>query len=64
MNLGAGVVPKTRPLGTGAESDLGERVLGKVEKNSFIALAGKGGCCGLLPSKTVCPNPGEFGKEF
>ena len=55
-------MPKTRPLCTGAESNL--RVLGEVEKDSFIALLGKGRRSGLLPSKTVCPNPGGFVEEF
>ena len=39
-----------------------ETVLGEVEKNSFIALPGKGGHSRLMPLKTVCPNPGEFGE--
>ena len=30
------------PLYTGAKLNLGDRVLGEVEKNSFIALPGKG----------------------
>ena len=47
-----------------AKSNLGDRVLGEVEKNNFIALPGKGGCSGLVPLKTVCPNPGGFGEEF
>ena len=34
------MMSKTWPLCTGAESDLGERVLGEVEKNSFVALPG------------------------
>ena len=55
---------KTWPLCTGAESNPRDRVLGEVEKNSFIALPGKRGCSGLMPSKTVCPNPGGFGEEF
>ena len=42
--------------------------MGEVEKNSFIALPGKGGHKGLMPSKTVCPNPGcgggALGEEF
>ena len=50
-------MPKTWPLCTSAESNLTDRVLGEVEKNSFIALPGKGGHSGLMPSKTVCPNP-------
>ena len=33
-------MPKTQPLCTGAESNLGDRVLGEVEKNSFIVLPG------------------------
>ena len=37
------VMPKSRPLCTGAESNLRDRLLGEVEKNSFIALPGKGG---------------------
>ena len=51
-------------LGTGAELNLRDRVLGEVEKNSFIALTGKGGHSRLLPLKTVCPKPGGFGEEF
>ena len=39
-------------------------VSGEVEKNSFIALPGKGGHSGFNPSKTVCPNLGGFGEEF
>ena len=39
-------------------------VLGEIEKNSLIALLGKGGHSGLLPLKTACPNPGEFGEGF
>ena len=35
------------------ELNLRDRVLGEVEKNSFIALPGKGGHRGLLPWKTV-----------
>ena len=38
--------------------------MGEVEKISFIALPGKGGHIGLMPLKTVCPNPGGFGEEF
>ena len=55
---------KARPLCTGAESKLGDKVLDEVEKNIFIALPGKGGPSGILPSKTVCPNTEGFGKEF
>ena len=38
--------------------------MGEVEKNSFIALSGKGERSELGPSKTVCPNLGGFGEEF
>ena len=56
--------PKSQPLYTGAEKNLGHRVLGEVEKNSFIALPGRGGHSWLLPLKTTCPNPGRFDEEF
>ena len=55
---------KARPLCTGAKSNLRDRVLSEVEKNSFIALPGKWGHSGLLPQKTMCPNLGGFDKEF
>ena len=42
-------------LYTGAKSNLRDRVLGEVEKNSFTALPGKGGHSGLMPSKPVSP---------
>ena len=55
---------KTEPLCTDAESNLTDRILGEIEKNSFIALPGKGGYSGLILLITVCPNLGEFGEEF
>ena len=51
-------------LCTSAELNLGDRVLGKVEKSDFIALLGKRGHNGLMPLKTVCLNLGGFGEEF
>ena len=48
------VMPKTQPLCTSAKSNLRDEVLGEVEKNSFIALPGKGGHSGLMPSE-LCP---------
>ena len=57
-------MPKARPLCTSAKSSHRDRVLGEVEKNSFIALPGKGGHSELLPWKTVCHNPGGFDEEF
>ena len=56
-------MPKTQPLCTGAKLNLGDRVLGEVEKKSFIALPGKGGHSGLMPLKNVS-QPEGFGEEF
>ena len=42
---------ETRPLCVRAKLNLGDRVCGEVEKNSFIALPGKGGHSRLMPSK-------------
>ena len=46
-------MPKSRPLGTSAELNLGDRVLGEVEKNSSIALPGKRGYRGKCPPNLV-----------
>ena len=43
------LMPKTEPLCTSTKLNLKDRVLGKVEKNSFIALPGKGDHSRLLP---------------
>ena len=48
----------------GAKSNLRDRVWGKVEKNSSTALPGKGGPHRLLPSQTMCRNPGGFDEGF
>ena len=48
-------MPKTWPLCTGGKSNLGDRVLGKVENKSFIAWPGKWGHSRLMNSKTVSP---------
>ena len=53
---------KTWTLCTGAELNLGNRVLGEIEKNSFTSLPGKGGDSGLMLSK-LCPNLERFGEE-
>ena len=45
------LVSKTQRLCTSAESNFGNKVLGEVEKNSFIAFPGKGGHSGLVPLK-------------
>ena len=55
---------KAQPLWTSAKWNLRDRVLGEVKNNNFIVLPGKGGHGGLLPSKTVCPNPKEIDEEF
>ena len=56
---------KAQPLCTPVPNRISEvRVLGEIEKNSFIALPGKGGHSGLLPSKTVCPNQGSLVRSF
>ena len=54
---------KAWSLCTGAESNLGDRVLGEVEKYSFIASPGKGGQSGLMPSKLRVPTLGRWGGE-
>ena len=51
-------------LYTRAKSNLGDRVLGEVENESFITLPGKGGYSGLLPRKTMCPHLGEIVRSF
>ena len=51
-------------LYTSAQLNLRDRVLAEVEKDSFIALPGKGGHSGLLPRKTMCLNLGGFDEEF
>ena len=40
---------------TGAESSLRDKVLGEVEKGSFIALPGRGGHSGVIHSKSHGP---------
>ena len=37
---------------------------GEAEKNSFVALRGKGGYSGTVPLKTVCPNLERIGEKF
>ena len=58
------LMSKTRPLCTSAKSNLTERGLEEVEKNSFTALAAKEGHRKLVPSKTVRPNAVGSGEEF
>ena len=49
---------------TSAELNLGDRVSGEAEKNSFISLSVKEGHNGFLRQTTVGPNLGGTGKEF
>ena len=51
-------------LCAGTQSNLGGRVLGEEEKHSFIALPGKGGHSGLIPSKPCVPPLGEDSEKF
>ena len=51
---------KTRPLCTGAELNLGDRVLDEVEIAIALLLCwAKGARVGSCPPKTVCPTWGE-----
>ena len=46
------LIPKVRPLYTPVQkSNLGDRVLGEVEKDSFVTLPGKGGHIGFCLRK-------------
>ena len=58
------IMPKTQPLHTGAKLNLGDRVLGEAEKNSFNVLPGKGGHGGVVPLKTMCLQPQEDVMRF
>ena len=49
------LMPKTRPLGTRAYSNLGERGLGEIEEDSFIALQAKGDTADSCPIKLCVP---------
>ena len=48
-------VAEILPLYTSAGLILGDRIFGEVEINSFIALPGKGGHSGLMPSGLCVP---------
>ena len=50
---------ETQLLSTSAKSNLGDRVLSEVAKNTFIALPGKGGHSRIRPSKLCVPTEGE-----
>ena len=54
---------KAQPLCTDAKLDLGDRVLGEVEKNTFIVWSGTEGHSSTNGSK-LYPNPEGFGGEL
>ena len=58
------VAASSASLYSGAKWNLRDRVLGEVEKDSFIALPDKERHSGLLPSKAMCPNLGVFDEGF
>ena len=58
------MMPKAWPLCTSAESNLGDRVLGEMEKNNFIALPGKGGQRGSRLKKLCVPTWEDLMKGF
>ena len=47
-------MPKTQPLCANVELNLEDRILDEIEKNSFIALPGKGATW-LMPPKLSIP---------
>ena len=55
---------KSASLCTDAKSNLRHRVLGEVEKDSFITLPGKGVHRGILLRNPMCSSSGEFGEGF
>ena len=56
---------ETWPLCTDTQSNFGNRVLGEVEKNSFIVCQAKGNTAGLCPQNYVSfPTSGRFVRIF
>ena len=55
LSIFEGSVAEIRPLYSSTELNLRGRVLGEVEKKSFIALPGKGGHSRIMPSKLCVP---------
>ena len=59
------VMPQTWPLCTRVELNrISETVLNETEKNSFIAIQGKGGHRGLVPSERCVPTHGDLVSSF
>ena len=58
------VMPKTGLWCTGSRLNLRDRVLGKVEKISFIVLPGKGDQSGFVPQKLCVPTWGDLVGSF
>ena len=62
--LGKADAKSSASLYTRAELNLGDGVLGEVEKNSFIGFPDKEGHNGLMPSKPCIPPLGEDSEKF
>ena len=62
--FGDGDASSSASLYTVAESNLGDRVLDEVEKDSFIAWSGRGGHSMLMTPRTKCPNLGKIVTSF
>ena len=58
------VILKAWPLCTSAKSNLGNRVLGEIKKNSFIALPGNGDPVGSCLQKLGVPMQQELMRSF
>ena len=59
------LMPKTRPLCTGAELNLGDRVVGEVlERIALLLCQAKGGIAGSCLKNCVSQPGGGFGEEF
>ena len=58
------LMSKPWSLYASAKLNLGDRVLGEVENNSFIALPGQGGHSGLAPQKLCGPIQEGLGRSL
>ena len=59
---GPAIDAKIQSLGPSTKLNLGNRVMGEVEKNRFIALSGKAECRGLKCSKLCVPTQRSWGR--
>ena len=58
------LMPKTHPLHTGAKSNLRDRVLGEIEKNSFIALNLRDRVLGEIEKNSFIALSGKEGRKL